>query len=96
MNKKLICVLAITANAYRVDKSRPEFDLMNYLVCLYAALPDVFGNAYIALADKAYNDYIVQQQNSNLVWQKSQKIIIGPQPPLLPRDGVSKQIVEHN
>jgi len=55
----------VTANAYRIDGTRPEFDLMNYLASLYMALPnEFFGDAYITLADKAYNDYIVQQQNS--------------------------------
>ena len=55
----------VTANAYRIDGTRPEFDLMNYLTSLYMALPnEFFGDAYITLADKAYNDYIVQQQNS--------------------------------
>ena len=54
----------VTANAYRVESEQPEFDLMNYLFGLYAALPDdVFGDASITLA-KAYSNYFVQQENS--------------------------------
>ncbi len=65
----------VTANAYRINKTQPEFDLMNYLTSLYFALPDeIFGDAYITLADKAYNDYIVQQQNSKWIVENGHNV----------------------
>ena len=54
----------ITANAYRVEEDQPEYDLMNYVFGLTAALPDVFGPAFGDLVDRFYNHCFVLQQSS--------------------------------
>ena len=53
-----------TAHAYRVNKNKPYYDIIDYLVNLSAALPDVFGQPLNHPLGKAFDSAIVYQQSS--------------------------------
>ena len=54
----------VTAHAYRINESQPEYDLIDYAATLTFTLPGVFGSALDSPLGQAFDRCIVYQQSS--------------------------------
>lgn len=64
----------VTANAYRINESQPEYDLIDYAANLSLALPDVFGSPFDSPLGKAFDRTIVYQQSSRWLLENEHNV----------------------